>query len=86
MMGYGPARLYRSNEVKEIFQALSNISEGEIRKNFNPSEMDRLQIYPDSWTDVEEEGLENLVRYFRGLKEFVSECSENDLGFATFIC
>ncbi len=85
-VGYGPARLISSGTVKEIYSHLSNISEVEIAENYDPEEMDNIDIYPNIWSRDGEEGLQYITEYFENLKNFVTSCAKNNLGMVVYIC
>lgn len=85
-VGYGPARLFSSETVKAIHSRLSNISEKEVSANYDPEEMDKLDIYPNIWSRDGDEGLEYITEYFVNLKNFVANCEKNKLGMAVYIC
>jgi hypothetical protein len=85
-VGYGPARLFNSEAVKEIHSHLSNISEAELSANYDPEVMDKLDIYPNIWSRDGDEGLEYITEYFINLKSFVANCANNNLGLAVYIC
>lgn len=85
-VGYGPARLFDSKTVKEIDKRISNITTEQLRTNYNPSEMERLDIYPNIWERDGEEGFEYISEYFENLKSFVASCSKNNLGMAVYLC
>ena len=85
-VGYGPARLLSRETVKAIHNCLSNISEAEISANYNPKEMDKLDIYPNIWERDGDEGLEYISEYFACLKSFVANCVKNNLGMAVYLC
>ena len=85
-VGYGPARFFRSQTVKEIENRISGITREQLLMNYNPSEMEKLDIYPNIWGDEGNEGFEYIAEYFETLKSFVSNCSKHDLGMAVYIC
>ncbi len=85
-VGYGPARLFNSEIVKAIESKLSDISIETISANYNPIEMDKLDIYPNIWERDGEEGLEYITEYFSSLKEFIANCTKNNIGMAVYIC
>jgi len=84
-VGYGPARLFDSKMVKEIHHCLLKISETEISANYNPEEMDKLDIYPNIWERDGDEGLEYISEYYVNLKKFISNCNNHNLGMAIYI-
>jgi hypothetical protein len=85
-VGYGPARLFRAQVVKKLYDRLSNISKKDIAANYKPKEMDRLDIYPNIWERDGDGGLEYITEYFSCLKSFVANCKKNDLGMAVYLC
>lgn len=85
-VGYGPARLFYSKTVKEIEKRIANITTEQLYNNYNPSEMEKLDIYPNIWERDDDEGFEYIAEYFNNLKTFVSNCSKNNLGMAVYLC
>ncbi|MEN8170634.1 MAG: YfbM family protein [Pseudomonadota bacterium] len=85
-VGYGPARLIDSSTVKEIEKIISNITTEQLYQNYNPSEMDKLDIYPNIWVRDGAEGFEYISEYFENLKTFIANCSKHNLGMAVYLC
>ena len=85
-VGYGPARLIKSKEVKDIDEKLSKVTIDQLRNNYNPSDMEKLDIYPNIWERDGEEGFEYIAGYFEILKSFISDCSKHNLGMAVYLC
>ena len=83
-VGYGPARLFNSKHVKEIDLALSKITTKHLQENYDPSNMEKLDIYPSIWQD--EDGFEYISEYFETLKKFISNCSKNNMGMTLIFC
>jgi len=83
-VGYGPARVFNSEEVLEICKALSGIDAATIRSRFNPEEMMALEIYPEIWDrDAEDDDtLEYCVENYAELKNFLENARSNKLGVA----
>jgi rubrerythrin len=71
-VGYGPVRLFDSKTVKEIDKRLSEITSDQLRKNYNPSDMERLDIYPNIGERDGEEGFKYIAEYFETLKTFIA--------------
>ena len=84
-VGYGPARLIDSKTVKDINDRISNITAEQLRQNYNPEEMEKLDIYPNIWVRDDEEGFEYIADYFKSLKTFVANCSKHNLGMAIYL-
>jgi uncharacterized protein YaaR (DUF327 family) len=85
-VGYGPARLFDSKTVKVIEAKLSEITSDMLRKNYNPSDMEKLDIYPNIWERDSEEGFEYIAEYYETLKSFISNCAKHNLGMAVYLC
>ena len=86
-VGYGPVRLYSSSEVKRIDDALSAMTEGDLRSRFRPEEMMKLEIYPEIWDRQAEEDdtLGYLIEYLHVLREHVSAAATHGLGLAVYL-
>lgn len=84
-VGYGPARLINSSIVKDINERLSKITSEQLQQNYNPTEMDKLDIYPNIWVRDDEEGFEYIIEYFDSLKSFVANCAKHNLGMAIYL-
>lgn len=85
-VGYGPARLFDGNAVKEIEKRLSKVTSEHLRKNYNPTDMEKLDIYPNIWERDGEKGFEYIAEYYVTLKSFISNCSKHNLGMAVYLC
>lgn len=81
-VGYGPARVFRSNEVAEIYKALGNLQEDDLRQRFQPDVMTKKDIYPTIWdrNPKDDDSLGYLLEYFAKLKKFVSDAADKGLG------
>ena len=87
-VGYGPARVFSSDEVKKIADAVGAIDENELRQRFDPEEMKSLEIYPDIWDrDPEDDDtLGYCIEYYDYLRRFLSDAAGNSMGVALYIC
>lgn len=84
-VGYGPARFIDSKTIKDIHERISKISVEQLRENYNPEEMEKLDIYPNIWVRENEEGFEYIADYFETLKSFIIHCSKHNLGMAVYL-
>lgn len=84
-VGYGPARLIDSKTVKEINNHISKITHEQLHANYNPEEMEKLDIYPNIWVRDDEEGFEYIADYFNSLKTFIANCARHNLGMAVYL-
>ncbi len=85
-VGYGPARLLDSETVTAIDEQLSRITIEQLRDNYDPREMDALDIYPNIWARDGDEGFDYIAEYFQTLKSFVAHCATHKLGMAVYLC
>jgi len=77
-VGYGPARGFRSSEVKEIAAALNTLDRNMLAARFNWQKMARAKIYPDIWSRRDEEAgnREYLLDAFEAVRDFVTGAAE----------
>ena len=87
-VGYGPARVIGSDEVKRILDAVGAIDEDKLRQRFNPEEMKSLEIYPDIWDrdPADDDTLGYCIENFQHLRQFLSDAAGNSMGVALYIC
>ena len=81
-VGYGPARAFRSDEVRRIHEALQPINEETLRSRFDPADMMSLEIYPEIWDrdPADDDTFGYCAEYFDDLKNFLARTTEADLG------
>jgi len=86
-VGYGKARIFTSQEVRAIYDAIFEIDADFLCGRFDPTEMMAQEIYPQIWDrdPSEDDTLEYCLEYFEVLKQFVSDCVENELGMVITI-
>jgi hypothetical protein len=76
--GYGPARYFAIDSVKEIAAQLSRSNlEAEMTARFDPARMTNLGIYPNGWRAAD---LAWLMEEFRNLRDFYKDAGAK--GFA----
>lgn len=85
-VGYGPARVIKSSVVKEIDKKLQLISIEQLKKNYDPKDMERLDIYPNIWVREQDEGFDYIKDYFETLKGFIAHCCRYHLGMIIYLC
>ena len=85
-VGYGPARAFRANAVRELSSVLDPIGVDQLRRNYDPGKMAELDIYPDIWERDGEEGFEYIAEYYESLKQFIAHCVQHSLGMVLYIC
>ena len=72
-LGYGPARAFRSAELRAIADALDKLAHRDLVSRFNAAEMDELEIYPrGGWQGVDPTSAERFG-YFSGAFDTVRD-------------
>jgi hypothetical protein len=62
--GYGPVRFLTPDEVQEVATALQGISHVELRSRFNPTDLERNEIYSMNWDEPVDELFDDLRSHF----------------------
>jgi hypothetical protein len=86
-VGYGPARVFWSTEVKAIADALRPLTPELLRQRFAPAAMKKLEIYPSIWDRPPEEDdtLGYLLEYYEALRAFIEGAAEEGEALIVFI-
>lgn len=80
--GYGPARYFDVNETAAMSSELSRGNlEAEMTARYNPSQMEKLGIYPNGWSGPDGQW---LMREFQNVRAFFSDARAK--GFAIVTC
>ena len=87
-VGYGPARVFTAAETKAIYEALSSLTEDDLRSRFNPADMTAKEIYPEIWSrgSPDEETIGYLIEYFRLLRGFLQQAVDAAVGMVVVLC
>jgi Domain of unknown function (DUF1877) len=81
--GDTPLLTHSSSDTRRIADALSQLSEEEVRARANPAEFKRLEVYPEVWDDPK--SLEYLLEDFRRLRATVTAVANRGLGLLVSI-
>ncbi|ATB35086.1 hypothetical protein CYFUS_000498 [Cystobacter fuscus] len=85
-VGYGPPRAFTPQQVKEISRALEGLDGEGLRRRFNARKMDELEIYPQGWSDNDdEESLASLLEDFDTLRSFLREGAEQGQALLVYL-
>ena len=84
-VGYGPARSFRSSEVKNIAKHLNKISADDLAKKCKSEKFTENEIYPNLWDEPNEVCFSYLLNYYDELKDFVTQISEEDKGMIVYL-
>jgi hypothetical protein len=83
-LGYGPARVFESCEVKKITQTVVNKQPADLAKNFDANQMVDDDIYPQIW-DGNDGALDACLNRFKAMQHFMRHVAENDLGLTLYL-
>ncbi|MCW3105754.1 MAG: hypothetical protein JWQ09_260 [Segetibacter sp.] len=82
-LGYGSGQYLRPNQVKELSEEISKISDEDLRKRYDAKKMTELDVYPNSWED--DDIVDYLTDNFRTIQKVYAEAAKNDEAIITFI-
>jgi len=86
-VGYGPARVLSSAEIRAAADALARLGDDELRARFDPADMMSKKIYPEIWDrDPEDDDtLSYLLEFVGTLREFLSQAVERGQGAVVYV-
>lgn len=76
-VGYGPARFLTPAEVKDVANSLDEISVSDLLERYDPDALNAEEIYPQGWSDAEEER-KYIGQYYSQLTEFFRKAAHAD--------
>ena len=81
-VGYGPARVLTSEQVRAVDRALEPVDEAYLRARFKPDEMMKLGIYPSIWDrdPADDDTFDYCAHFFASLKTFVTDAAQRGVG------
>ncbi|HEX8969596.1 MAG TPA: YfbM family protein [Chloroflexota bacterium] len=83
-VGYGPARVLTSQQVRQIATALASIEPDDVKRRLDVKTLDDHAIYPGNWRrngyDVE-----YVVSSYRQMREFITRTAEQGRGLILYI-
>ena len=83
-VGYGPARVLTSAQVRRIAEALAPISPEEIGRRVDVARLDREAIYPGHW-QRNGMGAGDVVSKYRDLRDLMARLAEQGQGVVLYI-
>jgi hypothetical protein len=86
-VGYGPARGFCGDEVKQIAKALQQIDRSALAAGFDGQAMTQAEIYPDIWDRAEErtQNVEYLLRAFDSVRLFLTAAAKADEALLVYL-
>ncbi len=83
-VGYGPARVFHSTQVRELAAALADVDPATLSSRLDSSALDAERIYPGGWgrngTDVQA-----VTETYRELRSLVLRSAEAGQGLVLYI-
>jgi hypothetical protein len=83
-VGYGPARSFSSDEVKEIHNELSEISSMDLRSKFDFELLSKNDIYPSIWDRKDPEDINYVINCFDIMKDFIKRAHDENKGLIAY--
>ena len=84
-MDYGPARLLVPATVAAIAQALNTLDPEELKRRYDPQDMEAKQIYPDIWVSEGDHAFDYLLGYAGTMKAYFSRAAARGDAVITWI-
>jgi hypothetical protein len=83
-VGYGPARILKSSQVRQIARALEDILPEDLPQRVNPRQLDEQKIYPGNW---QSNGLDAnyVVTNYRSMRDLITRAAAKGDGLILFI-
>ncbi len=83
--GYGPARTFSFNEMREISEAVSSFTDDVFASRFNAADMAAKEIYPNVWARNDPDDRNWLLDAAKNLRSFVADCAEKGCGCLVYM-
>ena len=83
-VGYGPARVLTSDQVRRLADALEEIGPDELGQRIDVQQLDEAAIYPGRW-QRDGRGVEYVVANYRQMRELIGRIARDGLGLVLYI-
>lgn len=83
-MGYGPATYTTTEQTRDIYNAIKDLTKEKLSAKYDPNRMAEEGVYPDIWQD-DENALEYLLDYFDELKNFYKKAVQQEEAVVMFL-
>jgi hypothetical protein len=84
-VGYGPARVFRSEEVARIASVVGQIDDETFRERFSVDRLKEAHVYPSFGHASDEEEIPYFLSYFQRLRAFVQTAAQLKKGLIVYI-
>jgi hypothetical protein len=83
-VGYGPARIFTSEQVRRLASALILIAPDEVGRRVDLSRFDEEGIYPGNW-GTNGYDADYVVENYRGMRDLIARAAAQGLGLVLYI-
>ncbi len=83
-VGYGPARVLTSQQVRDLATELSSIPPNDVAQRVDLKRLDEEAIYPGNWLR-NGYSVDYVVSNYRDMRELVSRAADQGLGLIVYI-
>jgi hypothetical protein len=83
-VGFGPARVLRSDQVRRIAAALAPISPDEVARRVDVKRFDQEAIYPGHWQH-NGMGADDVVTSYRAMRDLIVRLADKGQGLVLYI-
>ena len=83
-VGYGPARVLKSDEIRRIAAALAPIDPDEVARRVDAREFDEHAIYPGNW-QRNGIGVDDVVANYRAMRDLIVRLADRGQGLVLYI-
>jgi hypothetical protein len=83
-VGYGPARIFTSEEVRQLASALILIAPDEVARRVDLGRLDTEGIYPGNW-GTNGYDADYVVENYRSMRDLIARAAAQGLGLVLYI-
>lgn len=84
-LGYGPAHYLTPEQVVDLNNQISTLTEADLKKKYDPQKMTKQGVYPSVWQEGDDEEFGYLMDYFKMVQEVYSEAAKNGEAIITYV-
>jgi len=84
-VGYGPARAFRPDEVRQIALFLTGVDKQIFEERFSIEKMKVADLYPSFGAHTKEEEIPYFWQYFEDMKQFIQRASEEGKAILVYL-
>jgi hypothetical protein len=83
-VGFGPARVLRSDQVRRIAAALVAIDPDEVARRVDVQRFDQEAIYPGHW-QRNGSGVDDVVTSYRAMRDLIGRAADRGQGLVLYV-